>query len=438
MRKLTARFGGVPSNVGWLIGEQGLNVILSVFTIPIIVRYLGVENYGMITAYTAVLSIITPLASGGVDSVLSKNLVESPQEEPELLGNATIVMVMGCLVAFMLSLLYLCYRWVRSESLVDIQVGVAVMSVVFFRLQMVPTGYLQAKMLVKRASQGRIVGQSISHVGRLLCVFVKAPVAAFGWAATLGGGLFGLIVMLLQARATGMISPRKWQFDLKKAWVWRRSAFVLGFTGVMTMIYRSGDQLLVSHMLGDRELGLYGGVVRLAEFAGLLPVAINTALFPLLVKSRLFDRDIYENRILQLFRLQNCLTLIVSLVLTLAAGPVINLFYGDGFAAAAPLLCLYVWTCFFVAQINTKAQVLIAEGMYRVLFRWTIITAVLNIGINMILIPFMGISGAAIASLVSYGFLAFVATFLDPELRWVAKIQIKALVLPFPQFRGLV
>ena len=426
------------SNVSWLIGEQGLNILLSLVSIPLMARWLGPENYGIITAYTAAVAIISPLASGGIDSLLAKKLVEEPDEERQALGNAALILLVGNAAAVLVALGYVIFRWQSRNNIEELAIGLAVVSILLFRFQMIPIGYLQSKIIVGRSSKARIIGGAAVHGGRIALVAAKAPAAAFGWLVSLGTGLLTFLLLLKTAFSSGMPLPSGWRYSLSEAWTWRKSSFVLGITGMATMVYRSGDQLLVAEMLGNEELGYYGGAVRLAEFAGLLSIAINTTMFPLLVRAKKMDAGIYEGRVLELFRLQNFITLGGAVFTTIFAPLLVRIYYGAEFSQTAPILAVYIWTVVLVAQISTKTQVLLAEGEYGVLFRWAMLTAVISLGLNfLLLIPYFQVQGAVAASLISYGFLAFGVSFLDPKIRWVGKIQIKALLTPLPNLRRL-
>lgn len=427
------RFIKHGSNLAWIFGEQGLNIILSLISIPLMVRWLGPEKYGLITLYTAAVAIIGPLATGGIDSLLSKKLIENPDNREKAFGNAALVLLFGNVLTFTIAMSYVCYRWFTKGDSEDLAIGIAMTSVLLFRFQMVPVGFLQAEMVAGRAARARIAGQVVTHGGRAALVTLRAPAVAFGWVVNFGSGLVTLIFLYFTSLRSGMPSLKKWRYSIADAWTWRKSGFVLALTGMATMGYRSGDQLIVAEMLGNRQLGYYGAAVRLSEFAGLVPVAINTTLFPLLVKAKKLNRDLYENRILQLFRLQNFLTLGVCILLSFSSSLVVDLFYGEDFSKSAPIFATYIWTVLLVAQINTKTQVLLAEGAFGLLFKWTLITAALNIGLNYAFIPYFGLRGVVFASLASYSFLAFGVTFLEKKTQWVGKIQLLALVTPLPR-----
>jgi O-antigen/teichoic acid export membrane protein len=105
----------------------------------------------------------------------------------------------------------------------------------------------------------------------------------------------------------------------------------------------------------------------------------------------------------------------------LYAAPVITLIFGAQFSQAASswiiLMCAEV---FLLANIISQS-ILVAAGLQRYTLVLSIAAAGSNIALNLVLIPRMGISGAAVASLVSYGMYS-VAQIAIPATRRSAEI----------------
>jgi len=84
----------------------------------------------------------------------------------------------------------------------------------------------------------------------------------------------------------------------------------------------------------------------------------------------------------------------------------------------------------FVFLGVARTQYLINEGLIRFSFFTTALGAIVNVGLNFILIPQYEGVGAAIATLVSYGASGYFSSFVYPRLFETGLMQSKALIAP--------
>ena len=111
------------------------------------------------------------------------------------------------------------------------------------------------------------------------------------------------------------------------------------------------------------------------------------------------------------------------------AGPIIQLLYGNAYAEAVPILCALAWATLFAFMGGARQQYLITESYMKFSFAATLAAAVMNIVLNVFLIPRYQGFGAAIATLISYGLSAVFSSFLFYPTREIGWEQLKALNL---------
>jgi O-antigen/teichoic acid export membrane protein len=105
-----------------------------------------------------------------------------------------------------------------------------------------------------------------------------------------------------------------------------------------------------------------------------------------------------------------------------------NLVYGNQYQGAGIILAIHIWSGIFVFLGSASSQYLLAEGYTLISFARTAVGAVVNIILNLWLIPLYGGIGASIATLIAY----FVATFfivLIPRTRRQGLMMFKSLFL---------
>jgi polysaccharide transporter, PST family len=106
-----------------------------------------------------------------------------------------------------------------------------------------------------------------------------------------------------------------------------------------------------------------------------------------------------------------------------------NIVFGDAYAGAGKVLTIYVWASVFVFMGVAQTLWNINENLQRIIWLRTAACAVLNVILNLILIPKYGVLGAASSSLVSHAFISYFSNLLSKETHVMFKLQSRALVL---------
>jgi O-antigen/teichoic acid export membrane protein len=109
----------------------------------------------------------------------------------------------------------------------------------------------------------------------------------------------------------------------------------------------------------------------------------------------------------------------------------IKLVYGQNYVTAVPVLMIHAWAIPFVFLGVARGQFLVNDGLNHVGFWSTAAGAVVNVCLNMALIPGFGGVGAAWATIISYAIASWLSSFLWRKTKWVAVSQTFALLAPW-------
>jgi PST family polysaccharide transporter len=104
----------------------------------------------------------------------------------------------------------------------------------------------------------------------------------------------------------------------------------------------------------------------------------------------------------------------------------VNLLYGTEYIDSISVLRLHIWSCIPVFLGVASSQFLIIENLQKLAFYRTTIGCLLNVSLNIILIPLFDSIGAAIATVLSYFFATF-SFFFFKETRFHARLLINSL-----------
>jgi antigen flippase len=169
------------------------------------------------------------------------------------------------------------------------------------------------------------------------------------------------------------------------------------------MLLRS-DLLIVKYDLGAARAGYYSVAVSLADLLYVVPTIVGLVIFPRLAS--ILDGS--ERR-----RLAGRATLALTALMTLAAGvaallarPGIDLVFGTRFAPAATAFSILAAAMIFYGPNNMVSNYAAASGYpWFAVWIW-LVGLVANVALNLALIPALGITGSALASLICYALVA--------------------------------
>jgi PST family polysaccharide transporter len=409
------------ANIAWLGGESIFRLILGFFLGIWIARYLGPQVFGQYSYALALVALFGIFSRLGIDNVLVREIVRSRASRNELLGSAFALKFVGGMVA--LAAVVCCAVILRPSDPVALAlVAIIGTSLVAQSIDVIDM-WFQSQLQSRRSVVARNTALLITAALKIWLMLAGAGVTAFALAA-LGELVLGGLGLLLAYRLSGE-SILAWR------WTWGRSkelllpSFPLIFAGLAVSLYMRIDQVMISSILGDFELGAYSAAIRLTEAAYFIPSIVSSSAFPAIISLRASNPERFKYRMQWLFDVMVVLALAIAFPLSIFADSVVHLLYGDAYATAASVLRVHAWSTLFVFLGVTSSSWLLAENLTAVSFYRTAIGAVANIALNIVLIPTFGVVGAAWATLLSMAIATF-GVFVDSRSRAVGAMMLKA------------
>jgi O-antigen/teichoic acid export membrane protein len=206
---------------------------------------------------------------------------------------------------------------------------------------------------------------------------------------------------------------------------------VLG-SGVISVIIVWAATLILGYFSTPELVGLYNAAYPLSEFITAPLTALMLIYTP--VATGLYSQNMMaelRRNYTILTKWIVSLTLPLFLVLCLFPEAVLNLTFGSAYVAAAPALRILSLGFIIRNLFGPNANTLLAAGKPRFIMWTTLITAIMNVLINIVLIPPLGIVGAAIALAVSLtlgGIILSVKLYLSWHIQPLSKNLLKPLI----------
>ncbi|HEY5327573.1 MAG TPA: flippase [Mucilaginibacter sp.] len=409
-------------NTGMLfVGRVGSLLIKMLVSISV-ANYFGRLNNGILTGGIVYIYFFSAIATLGLDQFIVKELHQFPQNRDQILGTSFWMKVAAGLCC--IPLIYLAYSIYPAKETPYSYVFIFSFIGVIQAFTVIDA-YFQSQVQSKYIMQVQIAGNLASAAVKLSLIYLRMPLTWFVYAYTfdfllLSAGYF----FTYQRKQRNMF---KWSFDFTLSKKLLKYSWPLMLSGIMVALYMKIDQIMLQNMYSVQEAGAYATVANLSEAWNFIPAVIVTSLFPAILNAKRDDIVRYKKRIQHLYDLMVYLSVPVAIIITFAA-PLIYKLYKPEYAYAAPTLSVHIWSGVFVFLGAASSQYLIAENFNKLTFIRTGFGAVVNIVLNLILIPHLGMMGAAIATLVAYASATFFIIFI-PKVSDQGVMMFKSLFL---------
>lgn len=398
----------VAYNTAAQIVGKVVGIGISLFTITALFRYLGVEGVGRYTTVFAFVSFFSVFADFGLQWTLIRELAVQ-KDKNKVFQN---ILSLRLIIAVLVHLASFAVVWLFNYP-IDVKIGVGIITFSWFFTTMNSTfvGVFQNNYRLDLSVATDVLGRAIIYVLILL-----ATLYDLGFTTVLMAYIFGTAVnffsnVLLSRRFVTLGFGRDTSY-------WPtliRQAFPIGIVLVFHFIYFKIDSLMLSWMRGMVDVGVYGTSYKLLEVLETLPVMFLGASFPL-ITSYVVNKD---KRLSGAFQKQfDFLSLagfpIVAGTYVLSQ-PIIDfiggrsgefsntatvLFLGQP-ATSVTVLKILVFVIAISFFTNLYAYLIVALGKQRNMVLPTIGFALVNVVLNLILIPIGSYIGSSFATLIT-------------------------------------
>lgn len=413
----------VINNAAWLIAGKVIHMVLSFVVSLISARYLGPSNYGLINYAAAYITFFSSVCTLGINSVLVKHLVDDPEGQGQTMGTTLLLRGVSSSLSALMIVGIVCIVD-RSEPITIGVVALCSISMVFQIFDAL-NYWFQSKLQSKVYAMATLVAYVMISAYKIWLLTSGKSIYWFALSNGIEYLLSGIIMLVMYKKCGG---PR-FSFSWEKGKKLLRSSRSFVLAGLMVSIYAGTDKLMLKHMLDESAVGYYALAVSSSQVWTFLLTAVIDSVYPVIMQQHKEQSASYLRTNRQLYAMIFYISLTMSALVTVLARPLVELLYGQQYLPAVPLLQIIVWyTAFSYLGVARNAWI-VCENKQRYLKYIYIGAAALNVVLNYALIPWLGASGAAIASLTTQIFTAFILPLLIPPLRENGRMMIEAILL---------
>ncbi len=389
------------TNTGWMVFGNIFSLILSFLVGAWVIRYLGPEEYGILSYVLAFVGIFAFIASLGITSILQRELVNHPEKRDSILGTAFILRLGGGALAFLISVFIIFL--LESSTLIKLLVLIQAFSLIFYSSEVI-TLFFASRVESKKSVQASILSGTISSLLKVILILSGAGIIWMMVVFVLDG--FWLSVFLFLAYKRSGLKIRDWRFNKPLAKSILSSSWLLALTSASVLIYMRIDQVMIKRMIDAEAVGLYASSVKIFEFTYIIPSLITFSLFPAILNALKVSYTAYRRRLRHMVALLLILSILVAGTITILSKPIILILFGPDYLESLNVLRIGVWSLLAVSLSYLVDKSLVAENRIKFYFIITLLGAIVNVVLNYLLIPIYGINGAAVSTIISYSLVA--------------------------------
>lgn len=374
-------------------------------------RWLGTEGYGTYTYAFAWVTILSVVATLGLDALLMREMAKykaqnNPEKLTRILQWATRV-VFGLTAALSISLIAgLWLGLTNFTPALRTTFTLALLALPGLVLIRLYQGAMRGLAQITQAQLPQMVLQPTLFFGGLIVIYFS-----FGLNATLVMGIRSATILfaclwayvLMQQSMQQTVKPNTVPSDITSLDVrqWLQGAWPLLLVDAALIFNDQISVIMIGSHLGVGATGVYDAARRITMLITFPLMAINVPLAPLIAKLHASGS---RSRLQQAAKQSASVALLCSLPMVIGLllfGPWLLAFLGPTFTAGTRTIRILAVGQLVNASLGSVGYLLNMTGHERDTARGVGITAILNLVLNLLLIPHWHVEGAALASTLS-------------------------------------
>ena len=380
---------------------QGARLVVQALYFTVIARGLGVANYGAFVGVVAFVALVYPFASAGRGNLLVQNVARDKSSFASMWGAA--LLACGVLGSLFIGLILCFYRFALPPSIPGLLVLlVAASDIIGLNLIVISGQAFQSFEQLRWTAAFYAMITAGRLLGALLLLSVRHSPTPLQWGYVYFGSTALVCSIACYLVCTKLGIPR---LTIPGSWEEVREGFFFSISVSAQIIYNDIDKTMLARLSSLEATGIYGAAYRLIDVSFTPINALTTATYPILFKKGidgLSSSWSYAKPLLFRASIYACLVVVV----TWLCAPFVPYILGSEYAGTTDALRLLAPLCLLKAAHYFLSDSLTGAG-----YQWlrTCIqggVALVNVLINLWLIPAYSWRGAAWSSLLCDGLLA--------------------------------
>lgn len=418
-----AAIRAAAKNSAWLLLDKMARLVGGLFVGIWVARYMAPDNFGLFNTIVAISGLALTFSGLGIEAIMVRYFVKYPRHDALILGTAvglriisgTIIGIGLCGIPFFTN-----YQTISPWIWIIIAATMITSSVSIIRQ------WFEARVASKFVVISELGAFLISTALKIIGVVWHFPL---NWFVTIIIAESIIAIVGYGGIYLSQKSTTPWRFSGRIAHVLFRQSWPMLLSSLAFILYTKIDQVMILSLAGSHAAGTYAAAARLLDITYFLPSIIFSSILPAMTRLRTTDFKGYLKKLELLLSMMTLTAYLVAGTIAIIAPWLILSLYGPEYADASLILSVHIWALPWICLGLMGHIFILNEKLTRFAVLKDCIAAVLNIGLNWILIPRYGAMGSVFATLIAFSFTTFWGNALFPPLRPLFKMQLRGLRL---------
>ena len=409
-------------NLYWAVLGKVVTLLGSLFVGILVARYLGPEQYGLMSYVISYVSLFQIFAMFGMTSIEIREMARDGADINSILGTVfriklvlaiiTVILVIGTALIF------------ETDTFTILMISLYSLSIILNRFTVIRsyfTSIVWNEYIVKTEISRTLFGAGI----KIILLLVKAPLWCFILAMVFDVVILSLGYVYAYQIKIGSMSLWKYDWNLAK-YLLKQSLPIL-FSGAAVVVYQQIDQVMIGNMIDKESVGYFSVAAKFTEIIIFIPTILCQTISPILVRLKDKSMEEYLKKSQIFINILVWSTFIISSLVALLSKWLIGFTFGSQYAEAVSVLQVLSFKSVAVALSVAAGNIIIIEKIQKYTVFRDVLGCVFCICLNLLLIPSLGVIGAAIVAILSNIVAGYVSDLLIPTYRHIFKMQTKAI-----------
>lgn len=410
-------------NAGWLVGGKVFQMLLSLLVSVLTARLLKPDNYGLINYAAAYVAFFTSLCTLGINSVIIKDFVDNPDNQGITIGTTIVLRLISSTLS--LALIVAIVSIVDKNEPITLIVAALSSFALLFQVFDTINYWFQNQYKSKITSIVTFLACLITSAYKIVLILLEKGVIWFAVASVIDYAAIAIMLLVVYKKYAG--PHLKFSFKKSKELLSKSYHYIL--SGMMVAIYTQTDKIMLKQMMSEADVGYYSVATSICNMWPFVLAAIIDSVFPTIMVLYGKNKQEFEEKNIHLYSLVFYISFFVSICICIVSPWAIPVFYGDSYLPTVSPLRIITWYTAFAYLGVARNAWIVCEGVQKYLKYMYVGAAAMNVGLNFLLIPFYGASGAAFASLITQIFTCLLLPLLFKGMRRNAFLILKAISL---------
>lgn len=366
--------------------------VVAVATTVYLARILGPEGFGIVNFSFAFVQYFLIVSAFGLDIVGVRSVARDKESVKQYVGNIMAIKLTVSIVLFLLlcAIVPFIGRTMEANRIMIMYGIVLFPTALFFEWTW------QGLERMGNIGVSKIIRQLLYLVGILLLVRERNYAYLVPVIFLIVNSLYAIILYTLFVKNYG---PVRLSFDFS---AWRSLASQsapIALSQILAVMVYTLSPVMLGFMRSNAEVGLYSAAFQIVSFVSVFLSIYFDTIFPTI--SNLYLTSIEKMERVLAFSGKTLLTVTIPMAVggTILAGPIMQMFFGEKYMKGTIALQLLIWSIVLIVINSVYARGLLAVNMQNYHVKVVSLQVTVNFILNLLLIPYLGVSGTVLASL---------------------------------------